>query len=111
MSKDFNCTCNNCGNSFKPKANFIIADEANNVKITYFECPECHKKFFAGVSDAKYSGLLAKYRNRQAALRKALEKDSTRAVIQSLANKMNNYEKEILDPYYKKLREEWKNYF
>lgn len=111
MKKDFNCTCNRCGADFKCEFKVLIADEDRKVKITYLECPECGHKYFSGVSDAEYSHMLDEYRKRQQAIQKAAKSNAKGSVLQSLANKMNNYETRVMIPYYEKLKEEWKDYF
>lgn len=110
MNKDFNCTCNKCGNDFKPEFKIETIDSKKDIRITYFECPYCNFKYFSGVTDKEYEGMLAEYRYRMAAIGKAVKSGATSAVLQSLNNKANRYEK-TLNSYYDELREQCKNYF
>jgi len=111
MQKDFICTCNKCNAEFKPQFNVKTVDEEEGVKITYLECPECGKRYFAGVTDNHYEKMLNKYKRRKKIFAKAFKENATDAVLKSLSNKNNNFEQMVLKPYYENLKEEWSNCF
>ncbi len=110
MKKDFNCTCNKCGNEFKPEFKVEIVDSEKDIRITYFKCPNCNFKYFSGATDKEYESMLTEYKKIMASVGNALKNGATPAVIQALNKRASNYEI-ALNAYYELLREQWINYF
>lgn len=113
MKKKQTCVCNNCENEFEYKFEHevISQNESGGDVIQYFIiCPNCGSRFNSYIEDRKYREMLAHYRKLGKVVRKTVKQGANPAVIRAAINKMNNYEKNTMKPYYEELKNKYGNF-
>lgn len=113
MKRKPTCICNECEKEFEYqiKHEVIAQDESGgDVVQSFIICPNCGARFNSYVDDSKYRRMLAHYRKLSRAVAKTAKQGANPALIKAAVNKINNYEKHIMNPYYEKLKSKYNGF-